>query len=336
MSRGRESLVGLLIIAAVGVGVAGTLWLQGTNWGRPAVPLQVLLSDVAQLSPGNPVKFRGVQVGRVSTIEVEPDGQAVRVTMQLDDEIVLPADAVVLLAPESFFGDWQAEIVRRGRFPSFAFYDVPPGTRGADGVPVLGGYALPELSRLTASAEQISTNLANLTERFDIAFNEQTAANLARAIENFGVVSEDLRALVDQQSRIAMSITVSADSALAEIEESSRVARRSFERIEELLGRQEMDSIVENLSGATASMEKIASDLAGSSDELAATLARADSVFTRIDVLTARVAAGEGALGRLMADSTLAVRAEDVLQQLNLLLLDLRENPRRYVRLSIF
>ena len=335
MSRSREFLVGLVIIVALGVGVAGTLWLKGTNWGRPAVPLQVLLSDVAQLSPGNPVKFRGVQVGRVSSIGVEPDGQAVRVTLELESALPLPPDAVVLLAPESFFGDWQAEIVRRDRFPGFAFFPVPPGTE-QDGVPVLGGYALPELSRLTASAEQISNNLADLTERFDIAFNEETAANLARAIENFGVVSEDLRALVDQQSQIAMNITQSADSALMEIEAASRVARRSFERIEGLLGDEQIDSIIANMAAASGDLEKIASDLAGSSDDLAATLARADSVFARIDVITARVAAGEGALGRLVADSTLAVRAEGVLQQLDLLLKDLRENPRRYVRLSIF
>ena len=335
MSRSREFLVGLVIIVALGVGVAGTLWLKGTNWGRPAVPLQVLLTDVAQLSPGNPVKFRGVQVGRVSSIGVEPDGQAVRVTLELESALPLPPDAVVLLAPESFFGDWQAEIVRRDRFPGFAFFPVPPGTE-QDGVPVLGGYALPELSRLTASAEQISNNLADLTERFDIAFNEETAANLARAIENFGVVSEDLRALVDQQSQIAMNITQSADSALMEIEAASRVARRSFERIEGLLGDEQIDSIVANMAAASGDLEKIASDLAGSSDDLAATLARADSVFARIDVITARVAAGEGALGRLVADSTLAVRAEGVLQQLDLLLKDLRENPRRYVRLSIF
>lgn len=328
-------MVGLVILVAITVAVAGTLWLKGSNWGRPAVPLHVLLSDVAQLSPGNPVKFRGVQVGRVSQISVEPDGQAVRVTLALDVELPLPEDAVVLLAPESFFGDWQAEIVRRDRFPGFAFYAVPEGT-AVDGVPVLGGYALPELSRLTASAEQISNNLADLTERFDIAFNEETAANLARAIENFGVVSEDLRALVDQQSQIAMSITVSADSALAEIEAASRVARRSFERVEMLLGDQQIDSIVARVAGASGNIEKISGDLAGSSDELAATLARADSVFARIDELTARVMAGEGALGRLVADSTLAVRAEGALLQLDLLLQDLRENPRRYVRLSIF
>lgn len=335
MSRVREIRVGLVIIAAVTVAVVGTLWLKGANWGRPLVPLQVLLPDVAQLSPGNPVKFRGVQVGRVALIEVEPDGQAVRVTLELHTELALPPDAVVLLAPESFFGDWQAEIVPRGRYPGFEFHPVPPGVE-RDGIPVLGGYALPEMSRLTASAEQISSNLADLTDRLEIAFNDSTAANLARAIENFGAVSEDLRALVDQQSDIAMSITFSVDSAVAEIEASSRVARRSFERIEQILADAQIDSIVGNVSTATGDIGKIAADLAESSDDLAATLARADSTFARLDRLTAQVASGQGALGRLVADTTLAVRAEDALLELSALLKDLRENPRRYVRLSIF
>jgi len=328
-------MVGVVIIAAVAVGIVGTLWLKGARWGRVVVPLEVLFSDVAQLSPGNGVKFRGVQVGRVADIAVEPDGQAVRVTLELDTELNLPEDAAVLLAPESFFGDWQAEIVSRRLFPGFAFVEVPPGTI-RDGARVLGGYTLPEMSRLTASAEEIAGNLATLTDRFEVAFNDSTAMNLARAIENFGHVSSDLRTLVAQQSTIAMNITTSVDSAVAEIEASSRVARRSFERIERILSDPQIDSIVGNVNTASGDAARIVADLAESSDELAAALARADSAFSRLDRLTAQVAAGEGALGRLVTDSTLVVRTEDALAQLTFLLQDLRENPRRYVRLSIF
>jgi hypothetical protein len=212
---------------------------------------------------------------------------------------------------------------------------VPPGA-ARDGVRVLGGYTLPEMSRLTASAEQISSNLADLTERFEIAFNDSTAMNLARAIENFGVVSGDLRSLVAQQSDIAMSITVSVDSAVAEIEAASRVARRSFERIERILADAQLDSIVGNVASTTGDVSKIAADLAGASDELAAAVARADSAFARFDRITAQVEAGQGALGRLVTDTTLAVRAEEAFLELGALLKDLRENPKRYVRLTIF
>ena len=335
MSRGREFLVGVVILVSIAVAVVGTLWMKGMNWGRPSVLVEVLLTDVAQLAPGNGVKFRGVQIGRIAAIDVEPSGEAVRVTMQLQAAVSLPDDAVVLLAPESFFGDWQAEIVRRARYPNFEFFEVPPEELTRN-VRVLGGWALPELSRLSAAAEQISDNLQDLTGSLEIAFNESTAADLARAIENFGVVSDDLRRLVDQQSDIAMSLGTSADSALVEIAEASRIARRSFQRVEQLLTDAAVDSILTNVKLASGSIQEIASDLSGSSDDLASTLAQADSAFARIDRVSARIEAGEGVFGRLLADSTLAVRAEDVLSQLDLLLQDLRENPRRYVRLSIF
>jgi hypothetical protein len=52
--------------------------------------------------------------------------------------------------------------------------------------------------------------------------------------------------------------------------------------------------------------------------------------------MTAQIEAGEGALGRLMGDTLLIARTQDVLGQLAELLGDLRENPQRYVRLSIF
>lgn len=335
MSRGREILVGAVIIAALVVAVVGTLWLQGTNWGRPSIEVHVLLDDVAQLAEGNSVKYRGVNIGRVAAIDVEPEGAAVRVTLLLDQEVVLPRDAVVVVAPESLFGDWQAEITSRRRYPSFAFLDVQDGTEVL-GVRVLGGYALPELSRLTASAEQISDNLATLSERFEVAFNEETAASLAEAIGNMEAISRQIRDLVTQQSEIALSLTSNADSALAEIEEASRVARRSFERIDQVISDSQIDSIVTSVRVAAASIQEITGNLAGPSGDLASTLGRADSAFTRLDRIAGRVEAGEGALGRLLVDSTLAVRAEDVLAQLDLLLQDLRENPRRYVRLSIF
>jgi phospholipid/cholesterol/gamma-HCH transport system substrate-binding protein len=66
------------------------------------------------------------------------------------------------------------------------------------------------------------------------------------------------------------------------------------------------------------------------------TLEHVDSAFARMNRIAARVEAGEGAVGRLLADSTFAIRAEGVLLQLDSLLADMRENPRRYVRLSIF
>lgn len=335
MTRGREVLVGSVIILGIAVAVFGTLWLKGVNWGRPSFEIQALLSDVAELQVGNPVTYRGVKIGKVSEIEVEPTGRAVRVTLLLSREVVLPKDAIVVVAPESMFGSWEAEIASRDRYPRVTFFKVTPADR-RKGITVLGGYAMPELSRLTASAEEISNNLADLSSRFDVAFSEQTAHDLAQAIGNMQVISREIRELVVTESDLATHVMSKADTALGDIEGASRAARQSFDRVNVLLADSQIDSIVKNVRIASKNVAALSKNLETSTGGLPLTIARADSAFARLDRLTAQVEAGKGSLGRFVTDSTFAVRTEEAVKQLNLLLKDVREHPRRYVRLSIF
>lgn len=334
MKEGREFLVGLVIIVATLVGVAGTLWLQGTNFGRPNTTVDVLIESVGQLGEGNPVTYRGVTIGQVATIVVEPGGAAVRVTLLIDESVPLPPDAAVVLGPESLFGGWQAEVVSQSSFERFPFYDVAGIDDGQ--TRVLGGYALPEITRLTASAEQISGNLADLTDRLELAFNQETADNLASAISNIEAITVDVRALVRQQGQIVTSLSANADSALTEVESAAQTARRSFDRIEGMLSDAQIDSMMTNMRIATAGLRDLTMQLADEDQGLSATLERADSAFVRMDRIAAMLENGEGSLGRLMTDSTLAIRAEQVLLSLDIILKDFQENPRRYVRLSIF
>lgn len=322
--------MGAVIILSIAIGVTGTLWLQGRTFG-PIVTVDVLTETVGQLGEGDAVQYRGVPIGHVQTIMVLPDGSGVRVTLVLESEVALPADPAVIFATESMFGGWQAEMVSRASASSFPFYPVPPGEPG-----VLGGYALPEISRLTRSAEQISSSIERLTSRLEVAFSEQTASDVASAISNIEELTQELRTFFAEQSAVASSVTANADSALAEIELAAGSARRTFEQVETLVAEGQIDSIVANIGAASAGIRDVTAVLADSTSGLGATLERADSTFARLGRIASRVESGEGSLGRLLADSTFAIRAEDVLEQINLLLADLRENPRRYVRLSIF
>lgn len=332
--RGREFLVGAVIIAAIAVGVGGTLWLQGRTLG-PIVTRDVLTESVGQLGEGNAVQYRGVRIGHVRTIDVVSDGSGVRVTLVMEEAVALPGDPAVIFGPESLFGAWQAEIVSQSVYPRFPFYDVSRASQAGQG-DLLGGYALPELSRLSRSAEQISSSIERLTERLEVAFSEETAANVSDVIANIEALTEEVRTFVDQQSQIASSITANADSALGEIELAAGAARRTFEEVEVVVAGARIDSILTSVRATSVDLRTVAGQLADSTGGLGATLERMQSTFAGLDSIVARLEDGDGSFGRLLADSTFAVRAENVLEELDLLLEDLRENPRRYVRLSIF
>jgi len=328
VTRKREVLVGAAVVAGVLVSVLGTLWLQGMSLTRTTRLEDALFTDVGQLMDGNSVKYRGVTIGRVSAISVEPDGQAVRVTMRVGTDLAFPADAAAVSSPESMFGDWQIEIVSLRDHLTYAFYQD-----GLNGIP---GYALPDISELTAQAEVIADNITELTDRVKTAFTPETAENLARAIDNIQQVSERIALLVDQQAETFTLMTEELHVAAGQVGDAAGAVEATFSRVDTLLGDAGVDSLVMDIRGAASNLRVASEELTTTARGLQSTLSRADSTFATVNRIASRIEAGEGGLGRLVGDSALVLRAEGALAQLNLLLEDLRENPNRYFRLSIF
>jgi len=329
VTRKNEVMVGIAILAGIVVTVMGTLWLQGSAIGRQVTHVEAVFEEVGQLTNGSAVKVRGVPIGRVREIRMDPSGQAVLVRMDLHGEVPLPAEAGVILAPESMFGDWQAEIVSRTLYPQFNF-------RSSSDPDILPGFSLPDMSRLTAAADQIAQNITSLTERVELAFTEETATNIRDAIQNIQEVSQSLAELVGQQGAAIQDVTAEVARTAEDVGRAARAAQAVFQDLEEILEGTDVEAMLSNANQATANLRILSEELGGTNDQVRAALARADSALASMGAMAARIDAGEGSLGRLLNDPTLADEAEDAVAELVLLLQDFRENPQRYVRLSIF
>lgn len=109
----------------------------------------------------------------------------------------------------------------------------------------------------------------------------------------------------------------------------------------------------EELASLTASLNRSASgleDAAGSGDDLARAVARADSALAKVnqtsevilrvsgslETILRRMEAGEGTLGQLSANPALFENLNAALESARLLTDDIRENPGRYVKIEIF
>lgn len=109
----------------------------------------------------------------------------------------------------------------------------------------------------------------------------------------------------------------------------------------------------EQLDELTASLNRSARGLEEAADagpEAARAVARADSAMAQLnrttvtlesavsslDGILARVDRGEGTLGRFVTDDSLYTSLNQAADNLNRLLTDLRENPSRYIDISIF
>jgi phospholipid/cholesterol/gamma-HCH transport system substrate-binding protein len=329
VTRRNEVVVGVVVLLSILLIVFGTVWLKGMKLGSEEVTRQARFREVGQLLEGSTVKFRGVPIGRVETIELERGGGAVIVTMSVDGDIPLPPDPAVILAPESMFGDWQAEIVTRGTFPTYAFTEATDPN-------MMPGYSLPDMSRLTAVADEIAQNLATISTRFQEAFTTETADNIRIAIENIQEVSSELATLVGSQQAAIEEVARNLERTSEAAGQAAVTMQRAFAEIEAAIGGGKLTNIVSNVERATARTDSLVSILVATSNELRNTAISADSTFRNVNTIAGGIARGEGTLGRFMRDTTLFYSLITTNLEMQALLRDIRANPRKYINLTIF
>jgi ABC-type transporter Mla subunit MlaD len=74
MKRRNEFLVGLTVIIAFAVVVAGTIWLSQTDLGNRDLVQTARFREIGGLGVGAPVTVRGVKVGQVNAIRLTDGG----------------------------------------------------------------------------------------------------------------------------------------------------------------------------------------------------------------------------------------------------------------------
>lgn len=329
MKKRTEVIVGAVILLSIALVVFGTIWLKGSGFGREEVVVRAQFREVGHLLVGNAVKLRGVPIGRVSRIELEPGGEGVIVSMRIRRDAPLPQDPVVLLSPESMFGDWQVEIHPRSRFPRYPFAESPDPK-------VLPGHSLPDMSRLTAVADEIAQNLAVLTDRVELAFTEETALNVRKAIENIQEVSEKLTGLVGSQQRAIEGVATNLEETTETLGIAAEMVRRTFAQVEASIANGELTAIVGNVERSTMHLDSLTATLLDASQALHTAVAQADTAFRSVGAIVTQVERGEGSLGRLVQDTALysdLVRTNALVQEI---LEDFKANPKKYIRLRIF
>lgn len=329
MNRRNEVVVGGVVILGILLIVVGTIWLQGLRFGHEERIVQARFREVAQLLEGGRVKFRGVPIGRVESIRFETGGAAVIVTMSIDSDVTLPEDAAVMLAPESFFGDWQAEIVSRRMFANYEYTE--PVESG-----MLPGYTLPEISRLTAVADEIAGNLATISNRIEIAFTEETALHVREAIENIQRASGELAGLMSSQQAAIEEVASNLERSSEAAGQAALTLQRAFAQVEEAIAGGRLVNIVANVERATSRTDSLVALLVQTSRDLSTTALSADSTFRRVSTIAIDIQQGRGTLGRLLQDTTLYMNLVQTNVEVQTLLRDIRRNPRRYINLTIF
>lgn len=195
--------------AAVLAGGSGVAYLARTPGGGGSYTITADVEQAPNLFPGGRVMVRGVQVGEITEVEPRPDG--VRLTLEVDDGVEIPAGASLSVIPITIIADRYVQL-------------VPPYEGGA----VLEDGAHIPMARTSIPAEldQVLTQLKELVDALDKRPGEARGP-LARLIE----ASDE--ALAGRAGSIAKTLETSS-SVLANLAGSQSDITELIQNLDEL------------------------------------------------------------------------------------------------------
>lgn len=297
----KEFRIGLLALVAGASLYLGFNFLKGSDFLSSVNNYYVIYEDVNGLTVSNPVMLNGLSVGRVSNIKIlQKSNNKLLVTLEVRDDLNLGKDTKAVLGDAGLLGG-KTIVLDIGKSKNFLANGDTLQTKIDEG---LLGQVMSKADPIIAKTDSIMTQVNDALKI--VTSSKKSIKNMIRNIEEITTsANQTLKSgQIDQILRNANELTAS----LVRLE-------RKFEPI---VGK--MDNLADK-------MNKV---------ELEKTIEQANSTLANLNQILDKVNKGEGTLGALANDDSLYNNLNNMTKSLDKTIIDLRENPKRYVDLSIF
>ncbi|KRO71564.1 MAG: hypothetical protein ABR83_02880 [Cryomorphaceae bacterium BACL18 MAG-120924-bin36] len=311
----RELKAGLVVLIAGLVLYFGISYLKNSNLFKEGITLYSVYDKVEGIMGSQPVTINGLAVGRIENIYFHPDQSGrVVVAMTINTDYPITVTTLAQIKSSDLLGAKEIALE------------------------IGSGSVLVEDGDTLRSAIEESLGDAINKEVLPVKIKtEKLIASLDTAIQILtgflkGGVENDFRSSFSNvnQSLIHLNeITTELSTYMVENRESLGRATQNFERLSKSLAdnRDELERVFENVANISDSLGKA---------NVGQTMLALERTSKNLDIVTGRMANGEGTLGKLSAQDSLYNQIDKTVQSLDRLLLDLRYHPERYVRLSVF
>jgi phospholipid/cholesterol/gamma-HCH transport system substrate-binding protein len=296
--RNTEIRVGIAVIGALTLVIWGVTWLSDMRLARKRRSYVARFSDVGGLATGDPVSVNGVALGKVTDIRLRQNG-GVDVLFAIDRAVRITRKSAVNVRNSGLMGEKFIAIELAEDGPAYADHDTILGYYET-GVPEVISQMSDALHSLQRVSDQVDRILALAEER----------GTLRRTLRNVEDASTDL------------------GSAMRENREDLRVIATNLREVSS-----QMRTLVEEKNPVVNRTV----------DRLAATSERADTLITRLNIaaerfgdLAARAQSDSSTVGRLLSNRQLYDDLNRSVRDLSGLVRDIKQNPRRYLKFSLF
>ncbi|MDP1816314.1 MAG: MlaD family protein [Leadbetterella sp.] len=305
MNFKREAKVGLLGLIGIVILYFGFSYLKGSDLFSTTQTYKVYYKDVLGLEVSNPITYSGVVVGRVLGMKPDYDKDRVEVTLAIKKEVKLTNNTSVLLADDGLIGGKLLKL------------KIQPGDNAKDGQEFKGEIESGLMQMMQSKLDPTLKNVDSLT------------VTLTKVVGEFAQTGQALKVLLASATTSTAGVNgIIANNSknLSAITGNAAVLTQNLNTLTKSLDAQ-LKPILEKTGTFTDSLSQV--KLGSTVNSLNATIKDLQGVVNGINE-------GKGTLGKLAGNDSLYVNLDKTAASLNMLLSDMKSNPRRYVHFSLF
>jgi phospholipid/cholesterol/gamma-HCH transport system substrate-binding protein len=264
---------------------------------------------VEGLTVSKPVLVNGFQIGRVSKMELHPDGQTT-VEFKIDPKYNIPDNTLAELQSTDLLGS-KAIVFVLGNSTKYA---EDKDTLRAD----IQGSLSESLQPIQKKAEVLITKVDSAMASINRIMNPEFQRNVNRSFASIANSLQTLEGTTKKIDAIVGSQSAHINGIMTNAEVVSGNLRTSTARF----------------NGISANLDKFSGDLANSN--ISQTMANANKAVSELQATIAKVNSNQGSLGLLLNDTKMYDNLNSASNNLNNLLIDMKAHPSRYVHFSVF
>ena len=309
----REAKIGFFAVLCLAAMFWGINFLKGKNVFSPNHIYYAIFDQVDGLENTNPVLINGFKVGVIKDIEFdERNNGKFLVTLLVGKKYSLPENTKAKMISTGIMGGKAIKLEVIGAGKNHNPGDTLPAQIETGLIDQLGHQIAP----VKQKAESLMTEFEKTLKIMEEIFNEQNRDQL----------NQSFKSLNTSLYHVSKS-TAELDTMLS----PGGTLRRIFANVE---------SISTNLKNNNKDITKIVKNFSNISDSIAkaniaSTLHQVDSAMNQFNSIMTKINSGTGTLGNLIHNDTLYYNLESASRSLDLLIRDVRENPKRYINFSV-
>ena len=299
----KTQLIGLFVVITLTALYFVINYLKGEDIFKKRITYYAVFENVEGLTPTSPIYIRGLKVGSVESIKYDNKKWNFTVRLSVKTNYAVPANSWVEIYSADILGGKSIRISLGDSFSDAVAGDTLASATIPDMISVFSS----EMGPLKDQATLLMNNMNSALNKINAILNPQAQENISKILANLNLTMQN-----------AESISKNLDNSSPEITATLKNLKKITDNLK--TGSEDLNATLKNANSISKGLSE--ADLKGTIDEL--------------KQLVIKLKDPNGTFGKLMASDSLHTSVVNTVNNLNNLIEKISNNPRKYIRISVF